>query len=51
MAPRRPAAALVAYANPIDVEPYQSSDQPTATVERLAPGIDLALLQVEDKTF
>jgi hypothetical protein len=41
-------ASRVTYAKPIDVELYQSSDQRTATVERLAPVLDLALLQVKD---
>ncbi|HEY7425340.1 MAG TPA: trypsin-like peptidase domain-containing protein [Gemmataceae bacterium] len=44
-------AHLVTYAKQIYVEPYQSSDKLAATVERLAPGIDLAVLKVEDKTF
>ncbi|HEY7314993.1 MAG TPA: trypsin-like peptidase domain-containing protein [Gemmataceae bacterium] len=44
-------AHLVAYAKQIYVEPYQSSDKLAATVERIAPGIDLALLKVEDATF
>jgi S1-C subfamily serine protease len=44
-------AHLVAYAKQIYVEPYLSSDKLTATVERLAPGIDLALLKVEDRAF
>jgi S1-C subfamily serine protease len=44
-------AHLVLYAKQIYVEPYQSSDKLAATVERLAPGIDLAILKVEDKPF
>jgi S1-C subfamily serine protease len=44
-------AHLVSYAKQIYVEPYQSSDKLAATVERIAPGIDLAILKVEDKTF
>jgi S1-C subfamily serine protease len=44
-------AHLVTYAKQIYVEPYQSSDKLAATVERLAPGIDVAVLKVEDKTF
>src|SRR5690349_21075288 len=44
-------AHLVDYAKQIYVEPYQSSDKLAATVERLAPGIDLAVLKVEDKAF
>src|SRR5262245_39745620 len=34
-------AHLVTYAKQIYVEPYHSSDKLAATVERLAPGIDL----------
>jgi S1-C subfamily serine protease len=44
-------AHIVAYAKQIYVEPYQSSDKLAATVERIAPSIDLALLKVEDATF
>src|SRR5215471_17957873 len=44
-------AHLVTFAKQIYVEPYQSSDKLAATVERLAPGIDVAVLKVEDKTF
>lgn len=44
-------AHLVIYAKQIYVEPYQSSDKLAATVERLAPDIDLALLKVEDAAF
>jgi S1-C subfamily serine protease len=44
-------AHLVLYVKQIYVEPYQSSDKLAATVERLAPGIDLAILKVEDKPF
>jgi S1-C subfamily serine protease len=44
-------AHLVLYAKQIYIEPYQSSDKLAATVERIAPGIDLALLKVDDSTF
>ncbi len=44
-------AHLVLYANQVYVQPYQSSDRHTARVVRLAPGIDLAVLQVEDDAF
>lgn len=44
-------AHLVAYSKQIYVQPYQSSDKLAATVERLAPGIDLALLKVEEPSF
>src|SRR5262249_23709633 len=40
-------AHLVMYAKQIYIEPYQSSDKLAATIERLAPDIDLALLKVE----
>jgi S1-C subfamily serine protease len=42
-------AHLVVYAKHVYVQPYLSSDKLTATVERLAPGIDLALLRLEDR--
>jgi S1-C subfamily serine protease len=44
-------AHLVSYASQIYVEPYHSSDKLAATVERIAPDIDLALLKVDDATF
>lgn len=44
-------AHLVVYAKQIYVEPYQSSDKLTATVERLNTRIDLAILKVDDKAF
>jgi S1-C subfamily serine protease len=44
-------AHLVLYASQVYVQPYQSSDRHAARVVRLAPGIDLAVLQLEDDTF
>jgi S1-C subfamily serine protease len=41
-------AHLVAYASQIYMQPYQSSDKLPAKVIRLAPSIDLAVLELED---
>jgi S1-C subfamily serine protease len=42
---------LILYSKQIYVQPYESSDKFPATVERIAPGLDLALLKVDDKAF
>lgn len=44
-------AHVVMYASQVYVQPYQSADKIPAKVTGIAPGIDLALLEVEDKTF
>jgi S1-C subfamily serine protease len=44
-------AHVVLYASQLFVESYQSSDKLTAKVEAVAPGIDLAVLKLEDETF
>jgi S1-C subfamily serine protease len=44
-------AHLVLYASQVYVQPYQSSDKLPARVVRAAPGIDLAVLQLEDDAF
>jgi S1-C subfamily serine protease len=44
-------AHLVLYAGQVYVQPYQSSDRHAARVVRAAPGIDLAILQLEDDAF
>ena len=42
---------VVQYASQLFVESYQSSDKLPATVESVSPGIDLAVLRLEDDTF
>jgi S1-C subfamily serine protease len=44
-------AHVVMYASQVYVQPYQSADKIPAKVTAIAPGIDLALLTVEDKNF
>ncbi|MFI5456895.1 MAG: PDZ domain-containing protein [Isosphaerales bacterium] len=44
-------AHVVLYASQLFVESYQSSDKLTAKVEAVSPGIDLAVLRLEDETF
>lgn len=44
-------AHVVLYASQIQVQPNQSGEKLTATVEFLARGIDLAVLKLEDETF
>jgi S1-C subfamily serine protease len=44
-------AHIVLYANQIQVQANQSGDKVSATVEVLAPGIDLALLKVDDESL
>ncbi len=44
-------AHVVNYASQIFVEPNQSGEKFTATVEHAAPGIDLAVLRLEDEAF
>ncbi len=44
-------AHVVLYASQLFVEPYQSSDKLVATVEAVSPGMDLAVLKLEDESF
>ena len=44
-------AHLVLYASQVQVQAYQSGNLVSATVEAIAPGIDLAVLKLDDDTF
>ena len=44
-------AHVINYASQVFVEPNQSSEKLAATVEFAAPGIDLAVLKLEDESF
>jgi S1-C subfamily serine protease len=44
-------AHLANYAASVFIQPDKSSEKIAATVEAVAPGIDLALLKVEDASF
>jgi S1-C subfamily serine protease len=44
-------AHVVAYASQVQVQGNQSGDKLAATVEAYAPGIDLAVLKLEDDSF
>ena len=44
-------AHVVLYASQLFVESHQSSDKLAATVEAVSPGIDLAVLKLEDESF
>jgi S1-C subfamily serine protease len=44
-------AHVATYASQIFVESQDSSDKSVATVEAISPGIDLALLKLEDESF
>jgi S1-C subfamily serine protease len=44
-------AHVVEYASQIQIQANQSGDKINATVEAIAPGIDLAVLKLEDETF
>ncbi len=44
-------AHVVSYASQLFVESTQSSDKLSATVEAVSPGIDLAVLKLEDESF
>ncbi len=44
-------AHVVLYASRIDVQANQSGDKISATVEAIAPGIDLAVLKLDDESF
>jgi S1-C subfamily serine protease len=42
-------AHVVLYASQVQVQAYQAGDKVSATVEAIAPGIDLALLKLDDE--
>jgi S1-C subfamily serine protease len=44
-------AHVVEYASQIEVQGYQSGDRVPAEVVAIAPGIDLAVLKLDDETF
>jgi S1-C subfamily serine protease len=44
-------AHVVLYASQLFVESYQSSDKLPAKVEAVSPGIDLAVIRLEDESF
>ena len=44
-------AHVVLYASQVQVQANQSGDRISATVEAIAPGIDLAVLKLDDETF
>jgi S1-C subfamily serine protease len=44
-------AHVVLYANQIQVQANQSGDKVSATIEAIAPGIDLALLKLDDESL
>ena len=43
--------ALPIYANQVQIQANQAGDKISATVEFIAPGIDLAVLKLDDETF
>src|SRR5271156_6999977 len=44
-------AHVVLYASQLFVESYQSSEKLVASVESVSPGMDLAVLKLEDESF
>jgi S1-C subfamily serine protease len=44
-------AHVVEYASQVQIQANQSGDKVSATVEAIAPGIDLAVLKLDDETF
>jgi S1-C subfamily serine protease len=44
-------AHVVLYASQVQVQAHQAGDKVSATVEAIAPGIDLAVLKLEDPSF
>ena len=44
-------AHVVLYASQVQVQANQAGDKVSATVEAIAPGIDLAILKLDDPTF
>jgi S1-C subfamily serine protease len=44
-------AHVVLYASRVEIQANQSGDKVSATVEAIAPGIDLAVLKLDDESF
>jgi S1-C subfamily serine protease len=44
-------AHVVLYSNQVQIQANQAGDKVTATVEAVAPGIDLAVLKLDDESF
>lgn len=44
-------AHVVNYASQVQVQAHQSGDKLSATVEHIAPGIDLAVIKLDDESF
>jgi len=44
-------AHVVLYASEVQVQPNQGGDKISATIEAIAPGIDLAVLKLDDESF
>ena len=44
-------AHVVLYASQVQVQAHQAGDKVSATVEAIAPGIDLAVLKLDDESF
>ena len=44
-------AHVVLYASRVEIQANQSGDKMSATVEAIAPGIDLAVLKLDDESF
>ncbi|MCH8165263.1 MAG: trypsin-like peptidase domain-containing protein [Planctomycetes bacterium] len=44
-------AHVVKYARQVSVQPFRSADKYRATVVAMAPGIDLAVLELDDESF
>jgi len=44
-------AHVILYSSQVQVQGHQSGDKVSATVEMIAPGIDLAILKLEDESF
>src|SRR5262249_42761476 len=44
-------AHVVLYASRVEIQANQSGDKISATVEAIAPGIDLAILKLDDESF
>src|ERR1700761_6599693 len=44
-------AHVVQYASQVQIQANQAGDKVSATVEAIAPGIDLAVLKLDDETF
>jgi S1-C subfamily serine protease len=44
-------AHVVLYASQVQIQANQAGDKISATVERVAPGIDLAVLKLDDESF